>query len=676
LGRVKYQSAPGNNVRDILTITTTDETGLSDQDEVSLRTMVAILAGQSVRLSAPEITQALAAGGTIRVKSFDATLLSQVSLKSGAAELNFEITAVNRWDGTNQPTTVVLEITMPDGRTSDLTIPIMVYRPKFEILSTMSLNPETSLYEQRVRVLNTTPFELSGLRLILPILPTGITLYTQHGTTSAGETYVEPPGRLIPAAETRFVLEFFSTNLGAFTQPNYTPQLTLGATGVAGQGIIQPIGRVVVASQRQYVEFPTQAGRLYWVQYRDSASQPWQTSSVALVGTGYTIQWLDDGWPKTTSAPTSARTYQLLVAMASAGTLEITAQPQSQQVTTAATATLTVSARSSATQPLSYQWYKDGVPVAGAVGSQLLVRDAGPGAVGDYYVVVSDGGVAVQSATAVLKIAGASSGRIVNLSVLATLDPSSTLATGFAIAGSPSVRILNRAIGPTLAEFNVPQAATDPNLQLYSGAMLASNEDWEQDIAGALVANVSQSVGAFALPTGSRDATLLRTLLPGSYTAHTTNRTTRPTAVLTEVYDAGSEGDGHLVNISSRSGVGRDGATLTAGFVVTGEQPVRVLIRGIGPSLAQFGVSDVLADPVLTLRDSRAAIVDTNDDWSTIETAVLGDKLFERSGAFDLPRGSRDAVLVTRLPAGAYTVTINAKAGASGQALVEVYVIE
>jgi hypothetical protein len=165
-------------------------------------------------------------------------------------------------------------------------------------------------------------------------------------------------------------------------------------------------------------------------------------------------------------------------------------------------------------------------------------------------------------------------------------------------------------------------------------------------------------------------------LLPGAYTAHTTNRGAQSAAVLTEVYDAGTEGSAHLINISSRSTVGRNGATLTAGFVVTGDQPVRVLIRGVGPGLAPFGVTDGLADPVLTLRRGDGSIVDTNDDWATVEPEVLGEKLFERVGAFELNRASRDAVLVSRLAAGAYTVTVNAKGSASGQALVEVYVIE
>ena len=134
--------------------------------------------------------------------------------------------------------------------------------------------------------------------------------------------------------------------------------------------------------------------------------------------------------------------------------------------------------------------------------------------------------------------------------------------------------------------------------------------------------------------------------------------------------------DARLTNISSRNLVGRGGATLTAGFVITGDQPVRLLIRGIGPALAVFGVTDALVDPVLTVRRSDGSVVDLNDDWSSVEAGIIADRVFSRAGAFDLTRGSRDAVLDVRLPAGAYTATISAKAGEIGQALIEVYVID
>jgi hypothetical protein len=679
LATVVYQSASGSAVRDLLTITTTDETGLSDRDEMVLRTTVALLAGDTVSLTTPETTAAVAAGGSIRIKSYDPTLLGQVALKPGVADVSFEITAVNRWDGINQPTTVVIEITSADGKVTLVTIPVMVYHPKFEVLGPLKLNPETSLYEQRVRILNTTPLELPRTRVIVPALPAGVSLYTAHGTSGSGEVYIESPGRMAPNAESVFVLEFFSDNVIAFAQPAYTPAFGQKVGSSSGLGTVVQVGRVISASDRTYVEFPTETGRIYWIQYRDASNLPWQTSPIAIVGTGYTIQWLDDGWPKTNPAPTSGRAYQLLMAVAPSGMLQIVEQPKSQEVPADGTATLRVGVRTSRLQSLSYQWYKDGRAITSGVADQLVIPVAGASAVGDYFVVVSDGSVAVQSVSASLRLIGATAGRVINVSVLATLQAEQTLIAGVAIAGAPALRVLTRAIGPTLEEFKVPQSSRDTDLKLFSGSglLLATNEDWGQDLAGPIISEVGRAVGAFVLPNGSRDAALVRSLVPGAYTMHTQNRTSQPTAVLTEVYDAGTEGSSRLVNISSRTEVGRNGAALTAGFVIRGDQPCRVLIRGVGPGLARFGVTGVLADPVITLqRTFDGSVVDTNDNWATVESQVLGEKLFERTGAFDLSRGSQDAVLVARLPAGGYTITVNAKGAAVGEALVEVYVVE
>lgn len=676
LARVSYQSPTGATVRDRITITSIDEIGLSDSDEVSLRTTVSIMAGDTMGLSTPEITQALAGGGSIRITYYDPAILSGVTLKPGTRDVAFEITAINRWDGSTENTRIVVEITDRDGKVSTVTIPLVVYHPKFEVLTVLKLNPETSLYEQRVRVTNTTPVGLSGVRLTLSALPAGVTLYTRHGVAADGSVYVEPSGAIAPGAVADFVLEYFSASVREFSQPAYTIRQTAAVESGSAQGQVQPIGRVVQAGGRTYAEFATASGMLYWVQYRDSASAPWQTSAVAVTGTGTTIQWLDDGWPKTISAPTASRTYQLLVAAAPSASLRISSQPQSQQVARNATVTLSVVAEGASRSGLAYQWFKDGRVVTGGTASQLSVPSFGPAAVGAYYVEVGDGSVLLRSSVASLSLANSAAGRIVNLSVLASVEPDNVLITGFAVSGSSSLRLLNRAVGPTLAAFGVEQPVSDSNLLLYNGSLLATNEDWEQDVAGSLVANTAQRVGAFALPAGSKDAALLRTLLPGTFSAHSRNRGAVPATVLTEIYDAGSDGDARLTNISSRNLVGRGGATLTAGFVLTGDQPVRLLIRGVGPSLAVFGVTDALSDPVLTLRRSDGSVVDLNDDWSAVETGILADRVFARVGAFDLPRGSRDAVLDVRLPAGAYTATISAKAGAIGQALVEIYVIE
>ena len=676
LARISYQSPMGASVRDIISMTSIDPQGLTDTDEIILRTTVSMLAGDTVGLTTPEISAALSSGGSIRIASYDPEILANVTLKPESRDVAFEMTAVNRWDGSTESTRVVVEITGRDGSISSITIPLVVYHPKFEVISQLRLNPETSLYEQRVRVVNLTPVPLAGVRITLSSLAAGVSLYTTHGLASDGAVYVEPAGSIAAGTESTFLLEFFSSSVSQFPQPSYSIRQS-GVSAVSpSQGQVKAIGRVVQAGGRTYVEFSTVAGSIYWVQYRDSADAAWQTSPAAVTGTGTSIQWLDDGWPKTSSAPTASRNYQLLVTSATSGGLRIISQPRSQQVALNGSVNLTVAVEASSRSGLSFQWFKDGRLLVGATSAQLSIPSFGPSRVGDYHAEVSDGSVVLHSAVASLSLADSAAGRIVNLSVLASVEPDNVLIAGFSVSGSSSLRVLHRAVGPTLANFGVESPVADPNLILYNGVLLGTNENWDQDIAAGQVASVAQGVGAFSLPAGSTDAALLRTLLPGTYSVHGRNRGSAPATLLAEVYDAGTAGDARFTNISSRNLVGLDGSTLTAGFVVSGEQPVRVLIRGVGPALASFGVNDALNDPMLTLRRSDGTIVDLNDDWSAIEAAIISNRIFPRVGAFDLPRGSRDAVLDVRLPAGAYTATVSSKAGAVGQALLEVYVIE
>jgi hypothetical protein len=63
---------------------------------------------------------------------------------------------------------------------------------------------------------------------------------------------------------------------------------------------------------RTYVQFPSKLGVTYLVQYRDSANDPWNTSFVSVLGTGEPVSWMDNGQPKTSSAPTPFRSYQVL----------------------------------------------------------------------------------------------------------------------------------------------------------------------------------------------------------------------------------------------------------------------------------------------------------------------------------------------------------------------------
>jgi hypothetical protein len=131
--------------------------------------------------------------------------------------------------------------------------------------------------------------------------------------------------------------------------------------------------------------------------------------------------------------------------------------------------------------------------------------------------------------------------RLVNVSALTQVGTSGDiLIAGFSITGSQPKTLLVRGIGPTLGAFGVPGVLLDPKLELYAaGATLAmvANDDWGAVSNASQLAAVATSVGAFALPSGSKDAALLVTLPPGSYTAQVSGVNNTTGLALIEVYE-------------------------------------------------------------------------------------------------------------------------------------------
>jgi len=119
----------------------------------------------------------------------------------------------------------------------------------------------------------------------------------------------------------------------------------------------------------------------------------------------------------------------------------------------------------------------------------------------------------------------------------------------------------------------------------------------------------------------------------------------------------------HLANISTRLAVGSGDNVLIAGFIVTGTQPKRILVRGLGP---QLPVSENLADPRLALHDSSGATVAANDNWRDTQQEEL-------QATSIAPRNDYDSAIVKSLNPGAYTVVLSGKGGTTGVGLVEVY---
>jgi sugar lactone lactonase YvrE len=352
-------------------------------------------------------------------------------------------------------------------------------------------------------------------------------------------------------------------------------------------------------------------------------------------------------------------------------------QPQSQTVAAGGRAIFAVSATGA---PLpDFQWMKDGVALAGATKAALHIEPEGAFARdgGRYTCVVSNSLGRVTSAEARLTVTGSPElpgPGLSNLSLRAQVAAGSPLVAGFVIGPGSGKTVLVRAVGPTLAALGVSGPLADPKLELFdgSGAKIAENDN-----AGADAAAVAAAVGAFPLAAGGKDAALVATLPPGSYTAQIAGVGETGGVVLVEIYETAAASS-RLINLSARAPVGPEGNLLISGFTVApgaGTRPL--LIRAIGVTLASFGVTGALGDPKLELF-SGAAKVAENDNWGSPIGPTAADALtlhtaFTQNGAFALSGGSRDAALLVDLLPGGYTLQVRGASGGTGVALLEIY---
>ena len=120
-----------------------------------------------------------------------------------------------------------------------------------------------------------------------------------------------------------------------------------------------------------------------------------------------------------------------------------------------------------------------------------------------------------------------------------------------------------------------------------------------------------------------------------------------------------------LLNVSTRVRVGSGASVMIGGFIVTGDVSKKVALRAIGPSLADAGVSDVLADPVLQLYDSTGALIAQNDNCSSLPPNSIPANL--------KPVDGHESFISVTLPPGSYTSVLSGANGASGIGLFELY---
>lgn len=131
---------------------------------------------------------------------------------------------------------------------------------------------------------------------------------------------------------------------------------------------------------------------------------------------------------------------------------------------------------------------------------------------------------------------------------------------------------------------------------------------------------------------------------------------------------------GRMINISTRARISSGGDQVIAGFVIE-ERPRIVLVRGIGPGLARFGVAGPAPDPFLTVKRNGVTVGFNDNWWSHYGDAAKLREATTQVGAFPLDEWSRDAARLLVLPPGSYTVHVESASQdvPGGNVLVEIY---
>ena len=226
---------------------------------------------------------------------------------------------------------------------------------------------------------------------------------------------------------------------------------------------------------------------------------------------------------------------------------------------------------------------------------------------------------------------------------------------GFIITGCAPKEVGVRGIGPSLACCGVPNPLADPVLELHGppGFSPIVNDNWRDSQPEACMESMLPH------PTNDLEAELCATLEPGAYTVILRDKNNGTGVGLVEVYDLGQEVESKLANISTRGLVGSGDDVVIGGFIFGGNNDNSdIVIYGLGPSLADSGVSGVLADPTLELRDSNGTLLSSNDNCTGFNFP---------------PPNPLEACIVTSLPPDSYTAILAGKDGDTGIGLVAIY---
>ncbi len=262
-------------------------------------------------------------------------------------------------------------------------------------------------------------------------------------------------------------------------------------------------------------------------------------------------------------------------------------------------------------------------------------------------------------------LANAQTARLANLSSRAFCETrDAVLLDEFVIQGMGTETLVMRGLGPSLGGFGVPDALKDPTVFLFDarGRTLDANNDWMDN------PDKDEIIAHGLAPTDPHESAIIDTLAPGLYTFVEQGVRRTQGVALPEIYDL-LDGGLQLSAVGTRGFVSTGDNVMLGGFILTGSESVSLLIRGLGPSLANAGLSRVLTDPNLELYDANGQLIFLDDNWKdTQEEEIIATGL--------PPTDDRESAMVVTLVPGAYTAVLSGIDSTTGIGFLQLYSLE
>jgi hypothetical protein len=271
-------------------------------------------------------------------------------------------------------------------------------------------------------------------------------------------------------------------------------------------------------------------------------------------------------------------------------------------------------------------------------------------------------GTVTDGLQATVASSGGNSALLSNISTRAFVQTGDNVVIGgLIITGSGQKSVIVRAIGPSMAQHGITNPLQNPTLELHdhTGAVIASNDNWMN------APNRQEIINSGLAPSNNLESAILTSLSPGRYTAIVRGVNNGIGVALMEAYDLNPTAGSKLGNISTRVLVQTADNVMIGGLIITGSGQKRVIVRAIGPSLAQHGITNPLQDPTLELHNGNGMVIAFNDNWKDTQQAEIQ--------ATDLaPTNDKESAIVRTLAPGNYTAIVRGKNNTIGVALVEV----